>query len=152
MVAIPIQQLQVPTATPEVWEEPDVLPGPESSRVIRLDKPVAREPYGRTRLTKADRARRRRLTGLVATALLALVVGAAANTLLRDGESARPMRPLSAVGDGVYVVQPGDTLWSVAERLAPSGDPRPLVAELRSRHGGVDLQPGDRIEVGDLSG
>lgn len=152
MVAIPIQQLPIPTETPEGWGEPDASPEAGSAPVIRLDKPIARQPYGRTRLTKADRARRRRLTGLVACAVLALAVGAAANTLLRDGGSARPMRPLSAVDDGVYVVQSGDTLWSVAERLSPDGDPRPLVAELRSRHGDVELQPGDRIDVGDLSG
>ncbi len=29
-----------------------------------------------------------------------------------------------------YVVRPGDTLWSVAEQLAPGEDPRPLVDAL----------------------
>lgn len=29
-----------------------------------------------------------------------------------------------------YVVRPGDTLWSIAERLVPGEDPRPLVDAL----------------------
>lgn len=152
MVAIPIQQLPIPTETPDLWGAPSARPETESAPVIRLDKPVARQPRSRVRLTKADRERRRRLTGLVAGAVLALAVGAVGNTLLRDGQPGRPVRPLAAVEGGVYIVQPGDTLWSVAQRLSPDGDPRPLVAELRSRHGDVELQPGDRLDVGDLRG
>jgi hypothetical protein len=43
-------------------------------------------------------------------------------------------------------VQPGDTAWSIARRLAPTGDIRGLVDELVEANGGV-LQPGDRLVV-----
>jgi len=49
-----------------------------------------------------------------------------------------------------YVVQPGDTLWSIARRLQPEGDLRPLVDQLARRHGGSALQPGDRIDLDGL--
>ena len=41
-----------------------------------------------------------------------------------------------------YVVQPGDTLWSIAERLDPTGDPRPVVAQLAAQVGGDTVVPG----------
>ena len=47
----------------------------------------------------------------------------------------------------IYVVQPGDTMWSIAERLAPGGDPRPVVAELESQMGSDTLQPGQRLRL-----
>ena len=47
----------------------------------------------------------------------------------------------------IVVVQPGDTFWSIARSVQPSGDVRPLVAQLAREHGGSALQPGDRISV-----
>jgi Tfp pilus assembly protein FimV len=38
-----------------------------------------------------------------------------------------PDRPAPRV---TYVVQPGDTLWSIANRVAPGQDPRPVVDRL----------------------
>lgn len=46
------------------------------------------------------------------------------------------------------VVQPGDTLWSIARRLQPSGDVRPMVDRLAATYGTAILQPGDRLVVG----
>jgi LysM repeat protein len=46
-----------------------------------------------------------------------------------------------------YVVQPGDTLWSIAVRLDPTGDPRPLVAKLAAQNGGVDIVPGEQLTL-----
>lgn len=34
------------------------------------------------------------------------------------------------VGRSTYVVQAGDTLWSIAERLSPGEDPRPVIDAL----------------------
>jgi LysM repeat protein len=45
----------------------------------------------------------------------------------------------------VYTVQPGDTLWSIAERVAPSADPRPLVAKLAAQTGSETVTPGESI-------
>lgn len=52
----------------------------------------------------------------------------------------------SQVGD-VWVVQPGDSLWSIAAAVAPDADLRPVVDELARRTGGGSLQPGQRIGV-----
>jgi hypothetical protein len=42
-------------------------------------------------------------------------------------------------------VQPGDTLWSIALRLDPSGDPRPIVQRLEQQVGGDTVQAGERV-------
>jgi len=49
------------------------------------------------------------------------------------------------------VVQPGDTLWSIARELQPEGDVRPLVDHLASRLGGSSLTVGQRIPVDGLT-
>lgn len=106
----------------------------------------------------AARYRRRRLGVLcgVAALLIAVVsvIGALTGTSGSAAEAPLSSEPVSSVvgADGVYVVQPGDSLWSIARQLSSDGDPRPLVAELRERHGDVELQVGDRIEVADLVG
>jgi hypothetical protein len=50
----------------------------------------------------------------------------------------------------VHVVAPGDTLWSIAARLDPGGDPRPLVDALADRAGGPELRVGQRIPLDGL--
>jgi hypothetical protein len=44
-----------------------------------------------------------------------------------------------------YVVQPGDSLWSIAGRIQPDGDVRPVVDELSTARGGAPLVPGEVI-------
>ena len=55
--------------------------------------------------------------------------------------------PAGAAGEPVvYVVQPGDTLWAIAERFSPEGiDVRHTVDRLSDAAGGALLQPGQRI-------
>ena len=62
---------------------------------------------------------------------------------------ARPAATPSAAAPAgaVHVVAPGDTIWSVARRLQPEGDVRPLVDRLVAAHGSALLQPGDRIAL-----
>jgi hypothetical protein len=43
------------------------------------------------------------------------------------------------------VVRPGDSLWTVAERLAPDSDPRPVVDALSEARHGTVLTPGETI-------
>jgi LysM domain len=47
----------------------------------------------------------------------------------------------------VAVVQPGDTLWSIAERYAPSGDRFETIAEIRRLNGLEDytVHPGQHL-------
>lgn len=44
-----------------------------------------------------------------------------------------------------YVVQPGDSLWSIVRANGYRGDPRPVVDRLASTLGHHPLQPGQRI-------
>ena len=41
------------------------------------------------------------------------------------------------------VAAPGDTLWSIAHRLAPNSDTRAVVDALAQSHGSSDVRPGD---------
>ncbi len=46
-----------------------------------------------------------------------------------------------------YVVQPGDTAWSIARQAQPDGDVRPLVSRLLRDRGGGPLHPGEVLLV-----
>lgn len=58
--------------------------------------------------------------------------------------SAGQAHPKPAV---VYHVQPGDTLWSIAAKLAPSKDPREVVDDLmKGNHlGSPTIVPGQTV-------
>jgi len=60
-----------------------------------------------------------------------------------------PVAPVAA--PATKVVQPGDTLWSIARELQPEGDMRPLVDRLATRLGGSSLTVGQRIPVDGLT-
>lgn len=68
--------------------------------------------------------------------------GASAN-----GESASAILPPVAEVEEVYIVQPGDSLWAIAERLAPGQDPRSLVDAMSERNGGSALQVGQQLVI-----
>lgn len=54
-----------------------------------------------------------------------------------------------SVARRAYVVREGDTLWSIAERVSPGGDPRPVVDALSAANGVVPghLVPGQVLVV-----
>jgi hypothetical protein len=111
---------------------------------------LAVAPVGRSRRSASTAAvyRRRRVAALVvvASCLVALILGL--HGLLASfggGPLTASERPGDAVS--VYVVQPGDTFWSIATRLHPGDDPRPLVAELVAAHGSPTLQAGERLRL-----
>ncbi len=71
---------------------------------------------------------RRRRVVVAALALGVVVVAAQAGAALGGSPLAAPeRRPASSSTTRRVVVQPGDTLWSIATRLAPDDDPRPVV-------------------------
>jgi len=45
------------------------------------------------------------------------------------------------------VVEPGDSLWSIAQRVAPGQDPRAVVDQLAARLGSTTLAPGETLAV-----
>ncbi|MHB1504728.1 MAG: LysM peptidoglycan-binding domain-containing protein [Acidimicrobiales bacterium] len=47
----------------------------------------------------------------------------------------------------LYVVRPGDTLWSIAVRMDPSGDPRPLVEQMAQEVQGDTVVAGERLRL-----
>lgn len=80
--------------------------------------------------------RRRRLAAagvLLAVFVLALLVVGRVATVLGGSPAVPAHRP----GPTSYVVQPGDTLWSIARSLQPEGDVRPVVHGLLDANGGA---------------
>lgn len=58
---------------------------------------------------------------------------------------ARPGAELAA--DRVWVVQPGDTVWTIAQAAEPGADVRALVDEIDSELKGAPIYPGERIRI-----
>jgi LysM repeat protein len=92
--------------------------------------------------------RRTRLVRLIALSGLAVFGAVALSTRFADADTSAPAgAPTQAAAAVVVVVQPGDTLWSVARALQPAGDVRPLVARLSRANGGSSVSAGDRLRV-----
>ena len=135
MVAIQIPRPAVEWA-PVPETSPDVAPGAVPSR-----RPAPRLP------DRATRIRRRRLVALLAVVVLALalVSGVRAVSGLAAVDSSPRPEPISGTE---YVVQPGDTLWTIAGRIAPDDDPRAVVDALRAANGGrAELEVGTRLDL-----
>jgi hypothetical protein len=99
--------------------------------------------------------RRRR----IAVLLCAAVIVALGWTGLHRLTGASGGGPLTAAGQPVseihaalaththVIVQPGDTLWTIARRAQPTGDIRPLVSALEAKRHGRPLQVGETIQI-----
>ena len=109
-----------------------------TAMIVRSPRPDARpQPVS------AAIYRRRQLAALaVVLVLVASAVLLVARVARADaGLDGRPSTPL------VYVVQPGDTLWSIADTVAPETDRREAVGQLTDSAGGTELVPGQRLEL-----
>lgn len=135
-------------------------PSPLRLAPLRLTPLGAAAPHPRLRLPGGWPTGRRQPSAAVRRrrAVLVLMAIAACGTLLGAGSLAGagqgpPPAPRAVVLDAspvmasTYLVQPGDTLWSVARRLQPEGDVRPLVTRLRAASGGGPLAPGQRLRL-----
>ena len=115
-----------------------------AARLRVVPDPVLRP--ARPRVTRSPGASvfwRRRL---IAAALgLGIVLAAAhAGTALGGSTTSTPERRPHVVE---VVVHPGDTLWTIAQRVAPYSDPRQVVDDLAAERGTADVRAGDTIRV-----
>jgi len=85
--------------------------------------------------------RRRAVVLAVAVALVALVAPRFRAALGGAPASAPEGGPVPRT----YVVEPGDTVWTIARRLHPTGDPRGVVAAIEARHGTGALRVGETL-------
>jgi hypothetical protein len=91
--------------------------------------------------------RRRRAVALVLAVVFVVVTMAGIRAVLRPlvDPPGGAAAPASAVGDGTVLVQPGETLWTIARDLQPTGDVRPLVDDLAALNGGSAVAAGQRL-------
>ena len=108
-------------------------------------RPV-RTPHARPvapRRRRAAAVYRRRRLAVAGLALGAVLVAAqAAGGAHGNPSLAAPGRPPAVV---TYVIQSGDSLWDVAQRIAPDEDPRPTVDALVKARKGTPLIPGETV-------
>ena len=124
---------------------------PPALTLVPADVPAipASSPPRSLRLPESVYRRRRVAAAVIAAAALTLAVIAARPDRVPPGEA----NPWPSTGEvsipaelpGVYIVQPGDTLWDIALAIAPGTDPRGLVHELADAAGGSTLEPGQQI-------
>ncbi|SDH21931.1 LysM peptidoglycan-binding domain-containing protein [Agrococcus jejuensis] len=86
---------------------------------------------------------RRALAIVVAAPVLVLAaLGALQATTATAGLEA------STVVHESIVVQPGETLWSIASAVAPDADPREVIADIQSLNDiGGAIQPGQQLAI-----
>jgi Tfp pilus assembly protein FimV len=126
----------------------DIVDTVDSEQVFGQDEGMIEQTFAlageagrevaRTPLTRRGRALARTLAIALVVAVFLLVAPGLARG---DG----PDQPAPRV---TYVVEPGDTLWSIARRVAPGRDPRPVVdglIEANDLHGG--LQAGQELSI-----
>lgn len=91
----------------------------------------------------------------MAAGLLLLLVAAALllAQLVETGIGGGPLTATGAAGSvspagaAVWVVHPGDTLWSIASTVEPGADERPLVDRLSAEVGNRPLYPGEVLAL-----
>lgn len=117
--------------------EPSARPAPLAT-VTALRAPHPRSVAAPLRLTR----RGVHVLALAVAALGAALVWVAALSAPRPG-------PVAPAGPALVTVESGDTLWSIAQRVAPGRDPRAEVATLQriNRLSGAQLAPGQLLRV-----
>lgn len=96
----------------------------------------------------SQRTYRRRRAAAAGVVVAALVVVQGLLSLAGGGLAPeRPQAPIASEGFATYVVQPGDTFWSIARGIDPERDPRPLVDRMVAEHGTAVLHAGERIAL-----
>lgn len=132
----------IPSSAPRTAPLGRLAPAPASRPALRLVQ------GGRSDAALAATYRRRRLVaalGLVVVVVLGLLA-AQAVAGVAAGWAAPSPAPIE--GPAVTVeARPGDTLWTLARRVRPSGDVRPVVEAMLADRGTAELQVGDEVRV-----
>ena len=89
--------------------------------------------------------RRRRIVAVVLALGIVVAVGKA-GVALGGAPLVTPERPPASSTLTSFVVRPGDSLWTIAQRIAPGADPRPIVDALARDRGNAPLRPGETID------
>lgn len=132
---------------------PDVTRRRPCARTVPAAAPLGVHPdllvsERRQQITPRTRGLRRLLPGAATLAVLAGVwLGAGALSGLHRPAIVVPAGAVKIAGGYRYVARPGDTLWSIAARLEPGGDPRILVADFEQQLHGAQLMPGDKLDL-----
>lgn len=111
-------------------------------------RPAAR-PTGRLHLTRRGRAVFTTLAAvpLVAGALVFALNGGIA--FAADQGANHAAGQVHAAPFSYVTIQPGQSLWQLAQAIAPTEDPRDVIAEIVSlnRLASEDVQPGQRLAI-----
>lgn len=132
---VPLRLVPDQVRPDQVW--PDQL---RPERVVV----VHRQP--RPRATRSKRAIYMRRRAIAAALGLGIVLTAAHAGVALGGSTTTPGRSPHPHIERI-VVQPGDTLWSIAQRIAPGSDPRKWVDYFAAQLGTSDLQAGRQITL-----
>ncbi len=126
-----------------------IYPGPYQKGTTTLRVPTLHNARRRSQGV----TRRRRLVATFFVVSLSFLAWSGLRQLADTSGGA----PLSTAGRSVSapqlitqietIVQPGDTLWSIARRVQPTGDVRPLVSKLIDTYGGRPLQVGETLQL-----
>jgi len=124
------------------------------SYVMRAEPPSAAPPAPEVTTDRPAESRRLRLTRrgrvvlIVAAAVVASLLGFAAASAAQASDHGVSPRPAGRSVSQI-VVQPGQTLWSIAVRTDPSADPRLVVQRIVSINAltGENIAAGQRLWV-----
>lgn len=137
MAAAPLPDSAIRDARPATRPPLRLLSSPHDGgrAAAQVVRPSWREP------STTRRSRFSQLALLVVTATLLVALAAPIAALAgTDGAPAGSLVPGTT-----YVVGPGDTLASIAARLAPGTNPRPLVAKMAAETGSPAVVPGEHL-------
>jgi hypothetical protein len=117
-------------------------PAPSAARSVR-SVGSGRSASGRARSTRLRLTRRARRLAVVLALSGGLLLGSVLGSLISGGQD----EGLRLAGVSSVVVEPGDTLWSIAEAVADGDDVRVVVDRIQELNGlgGAGLVPGQEL-------
>lgn len=112
-----------------------------------VDTPSTRPSTRGQRLAPGVYHRRRLAVGIV-LAVIGAMAWTAATWATNSSIGVDPVGADRSGAPEIYIVQPGDTLWTVAAALDSTGDVRDTVDQLADLNGGSALTVGQRLIIG----